>query len=259
MIVAREDRAMMDAQVQQPSVPDAGAVPPEISVVILCYREEDRIASVLTSVEHTLNGAGMPYEIVLVANYLPAAIDRSADIAVGLSRQRPHVRVVAKPKEGMMGWDMRSGLGVCTGRVIAVMDGDGQIAPGDVIRAYRQLRDHGLDLCQTYRIRREDGWRRIWLSRLYNAVFRILFPGTGLHDINAKPKVMTRQAYERLQLTSSDWFIDAEIIIQARQRGLRLGEIHAVFGPGTGRPSYVRFEAVAEFVRNLLRMRIRGR
>jgi glycosyltransferase involved in cell wall biosynthesis len=236
---------------ERPAAADPEAIP-ELSVVVLCYRAQEFIPTFLAAVETAVLQLAITYEVVLVANYVPGSDDRSAAIAAELAKTDPRVRLVARPKEGMMGWDMRTGLEACRGRVLALIDGDGQIDPEDVVKVYRELVAQQADLCQTCRVRRDDGWQRVLISRVYNAVFRLLFPGTGLRDINAKPKVMTRRAYASLQLTSTDWFTDAEIIIQARRQGLRLVEIPAVFGQNRVKPSFINAAAVAEFIKNLI-------
>jgi hypothetical protein len=53
-------------------------------------------------------------------------------------------------------------------------------------------------------------------------------------------------AYERLTLQSDDWFIDAEIMIQARLLGFRIGEVETEFLGLAGRRSFVRMSAVVE-------------
>ena len=230
---------------------------PETSVVILCYREEQYVPQLVASVEAEVQRLGVSYEIVLVANYVAGDDDQTPRITSEMAKGSPRIKVVAQPKEGMMGWDMRSGFEASTGRVLAVIDGDGQFPASDIRRVYRELLARNLDLCQTYRVRREDGWGRVIVSRVYNIIFRLLFPGTGLHDINAKPKVMTRDAYQSFRLSSTDWFIDAEIVIQARRNKLRLGEISSVFGKGRGRQSFVNTATVLEFIKNLIVFRVR--
>jgi SAM-dependent methyltransferase len=230
---------------------------PELSVVILCYREEEYVPMILAAVEAEVRQLGVSYELILVANYVAGSGDRSPGIAEELAQRNGRVRVVARPKEGMMGWDMRTGLEAARGRVLAVIDGDGQVPSGDVVRVYRALREGRLDLCQTHRVKREDGWSRTVLSRCYNQVFRLLFPGMPLHDVNAKPKIFTREAYRAMRLTSDDWFIDAEMILQARRRGLRVGEIPSRFERGRGRPSFINAKTVMEFLRNLAAARLR--
>ncbi|MBI3616107.1 MAG: glycosyltransferase family 2 protein [Candidatus Omnitrophica bacterium] len=230
---------------------------PELSVVILCYQEQDRIPERLEQIEAEVRALGIPYEIILVVNYFPDRQDRSPQIALELGRKNPRIKPIVKPKEGMMGWDMRMGLEAARGDLLAVLDGDGQIPPNDIVRVYRELRARDLDVCQTFRAKREDGRVRTLISRIYNSLFRILFPGTPVHDVNAKPKIMKREAYQLLRLSSRDWFIDAEILIQARWNRLRIGEIPSVFGKSHGRASYITGITLLEFIKNLILFRIR--
>ena len=58
-------------------------------------------------------------------------------------------------------------------------------------------------------------------------------------------------------LTSDDWFIDAEMVIQSRRLKLRTGEIPTTFYKCGYRKSYVNFYAIFEFIRNLCIARIR--
>ena len=75
--------------------------------------------------------------------------------------------------------------------------------------------------------------------------------------MNSKPKILTREAYARMDLTSDDWFIDAEIMIQARRLGLKVGEVPTGFLGLTGRRSFISMSAIFEFLANLARYRLR--
>ena len=67
---------------------------------------------------------------------------------------------------------------------------------------------------------------------------------------------MTRDAYSRMNLESDDWFIDAEIMIQARRLGLRVGELPTGFLGLSGRRSFIGLSAIMEFLRNMVSYRI---
>ena len=70
------------------------------------------------------------------------------------------------------------------------------------------------------------------------------------------PKIMKREAYEKMMLQSNDWFIDAEIVLEALKNGMRIGEMPVVFRRSDERPSFVRVSAILEFVVNMLRYRL---
>ncbi|HXU33035.1 MAG TPA: glycosyltransferase family 2 protein [Thermoanaerobaculia bacterium] len=231
---------------------------PDLSVVVLCYRSGGEARILAERIRTVLLDAGIDdYQLVLVGNFLSGSDDPTPDIVRQLAADDPRIVCSAVVKQGMMGWDMRSGLALATGKCLAVIDGDGQVLVEDLVRVYRLLIDQSLDLAKTYRTRRGDGIVRKLLSLVFNGLFHVLFPGLEVRDVNAKPKALTRSAYERLTLRSDDWFIDAEIMIQARRLGFRIGEVETTFLGLTGRPSFINLAAVAQFLRNLLLHRLR--
>ena len=232
---------------------------PELSVVVLGYRAGEGLASVVDGLTEALAAVERSFEVVLVANYDEGSGDGTPDVARRLAKLHPFIRVVALAKEGGMGWDLRSGLEEARGRVLVVMDGDGQNPPQDVPRAYSALVGGEHDVVKGRRTTRHDGPYRRLLSLAYNAVFLILFGTRGIWDINGKPKAVTRDAYRRLTLRSDDWFLDAELILAARRAGMSIAEIPVEFRASTARPSFVRPGAVLEFARHMLSYRFRGR
>lgn len=229
---------------------------PNLSVVVLCYRSGDTITSFVESLISSLNQCEPDWEIILVGNYFENSGDRTPEVVRALAEKKPRVRAVTLIKEGMMGWDMKSGLKVAAGKVLSVIDGDGQMPLEDVARTYRKLKEEGLDLVKTYRAERNDGLYRLCISTVYNLLFKTLFPGLNCRDMNSKPKTLRREAYEKMDLRSDDWFIDAEIMIQARRLRLEIGEVATVFRSIESRPSFVRPRAILEFLSNLIWYRV---
>ena len=227
---------------------------PELSVVILCYHSADVVRDLVAQVERELEEAGIDYELVLVGNYMPGDVkDQTPAVLKELAQGKPRFTVVAKEKEGMMGWDMRSGLEAAAGRHIAVIDGDGQMPMSDVIKVYRVLQVGKYDLVKTFRAQRQDGWYRRTISGFYNFLFRLLYPAAHVfRDINSKPKIMTREAYRRMHLVSNDWFTDAEIMIEALRHDLSVGEVSTVFYKNERRGTFVPVSAIYEFLGNLI-------
>lgn len=239
---------------------DVNAPMPDLSVVVLCYRAGERAYLVVDALNGALDRGGIASrELVLVSNYRAGdESDPTPSVVHALAERDPRVVVSAVPKQGMMGWDMRTGLALASGRVVAVIDGDGQIDPFDVVRGYRLIVAGDYDLVHARRRTRGDGPARWVLSRGFNTLFRLLFPRTPSGDVNGKPKLFRRDALARLDLRSDDWFIDAEIMIRAGQLGLRAAAFETDFFELAGRRSFVNLKAVAEFVVNLVRFRLKG-
>ena len=232
--------------------PDKKEVTPKISVVILAYRSGEGIRNFIESMMQSLETDEPDWEIILVANHFVDDGDPTPRIVNEIAQCHPRIRAVTRIKEGMMGWDMKSGLEAATGRILAVIDGDGQMPFENVIDVYRKLRDEDLDLVKTFRTQRSDGLYRKTISVVYNIIFNILFPGLKSRDINSKPKIITREVYDRMNLKSNGWFIDAEIMIQAGKMNLKIAEIPTVFHRIDFRPSFIKLRSILEFFVNLL-------
>jgi glycosyltransferase involved in cell wall biosynthesis len=228
---------------------------PSLSAIVLCYRAEESIRQVIEPLHTDLEQSGVPFELVLVANHDRDRADRTPEIVREFASGHDQVKTVIQPKEGAMGWDVRSGLRAATGEILVVIDGDAQNPVQDVLRMYREMLRTGADVMKGRRIARFDGLYRRVVSAGYNALFLVLFRTRGLWDINGKPKGMTRTAYERLGLTSDDWFIDAEIILSARRADLRINEMPVIFNRNEERASFVKPDAILEFLENMVKTR----
>jgi glycosyltransferase involved in cell wall biosynthesis len=204
--------------------------------------------------QRTLSLCNFSWELVLVGNYIEGSDDETPQVVKKLAEESPNIRTVIRPKQGMMGWDMRMGLDAARGTYIGVIDGDGQFPPESIIACLLKCELEDLDLTKTYRVIRDDGLYRRLISAVYNAVFSLLF-GFKVRDINSKPKIMRRDKYELLHLQSDDWFADAEIVIRARELGLKIGETPVHFKINDSRGSFVKPKAILEFTSNLLKYR----
>jgi glycosyltransferase involved in cell wall biosynthesis len=233
--------------------------PPQLSAIVLCYRAEESILKVIEPLREDLLRSGVPFELVLVANSDRDAPDTTPAIVEKFAATLDNVVTVRKEKEGAMGWDMRSGLEAGTGEYLIVIDGDAQNPVEDVLRMYREMVQSGADLMKGRRTNRLDGLYRRVISWVYNALFVLLFGTRGLWDVNGKPKGLKRSAYEQMELTSDDWFVDAEMVLAARRAGMRIAEMPVVFRTNEERSSFVRVSSILEFLRNMVRARTRGR
>ena len=230
---------------------------PEISVIVLAYRSASTITSFVDSLVDSLEKEKLSWEIVLVGNYFEGVGDQTPEVVRGIAVRDSRIKAVAEIKKGMMGWDMKSGLQAATGKKLAVIDGDGQMPSSDVIRVYHLMKTNRLDLAKTYRAERNDGSYRRLISVVYNILFKLLFPGINAWDMNSKPKIMTREFYEKVHLESNGWFIDAEIMIFARRLQAKIGEVETVFHSMDSRPSFVKPISILEFLGNLFWYRVK--
>lgn len=229
-------------------------MPTELSLVVPFYDEAGNAEGVVRGLTEVFEAKGIDYELVLVDN---GSADGTADVVRGLNRENPRIKLVTLPRNAGYGGGILAGLAQATGRYIGYAWGDDQVRADDVFRVFDALRSDDLDFCKAVRVVREDGFERRLVSWIYNGVFGVLFPVRS-RDVNACPKIFRAEALGALQPASLDWFLDAELMIKARRRGLRGSEVPVTYHRRRWGRSHVRLFTILEFVWNILRHRIRG-
>lgn len=231
---------------------------PELSIVVLCYKAGEMIISYVAQMEKELHEGGMDnYELVLVGNYFLGTDDKTPEIIRDLAAKNPKIVPITLEKKGMLGWDVRTGFKVARGKAIAFIDGDGQMPSVDIVRLYKVLKSGEFDLVKTFRKTRKDGVYRKFISGWYNIIFHVLFPSVTFRDVNAKPKLMTREAYEKMYLSCDGWFIDGEIMLESMRLDMNVAEVPTVFLENEWRGSFVKIWTIFEFLYNMIKYRIK--
>lgn len=223
------------------------------SAVITLYNEEGNIEPLTRSLIDSFRThmAGIPFELVLVIN---GSEDRTGQIALELEKQFDELTLVMVKKNRGYGGGTLAGLANARGDVVGFLDGDQQVAAEDVARVFKACIEGKHDIVKILRVVREDGPLRVFQSRCFNALFRMLFGGTS-RDVNSKPKVLKRKALERMNLRSTDWFLDAEVMIEAVRLNLSVLEIPVVWMEREHGSSNIRLSSAVEFFKNMIRYR----
>jgi undecaprenyl-phosphate 4-deoxy-4-formamido-L-arabinose transferase len=139
--------------------------PPDISLVIPVYNEEEVLAALFARLYPALDALGRSYEILFVD-------DGSRDRSVALLREqferRPEVtRVVLFTANFGQHRAILAGFAHARGRYLITLDADLQNPPEEISRVVAEL-DAGHDYVGTIRLQRQDvAWRR-WASQIIN-------------------------------------------------------------------------------------------
>lgn len=229
---------------------------PDLSVVVPCYNEEECLRDTIPPLAAAFAEAGVDVELVLVDN---GSTDSTGEVIDSLIEDGFPIRKATVEVNIGQGQGFLTGFAHATGRHIANFCADGQVPAADVVKVYEAAVAAGRPtLAKARRRYRNDSWMRKILSIIYNGMMQVLFVGLPSIDVNGNPKVLPSEILRQMELRSTDWFIEAEIMLKAHY--LRMPTIEFdVFGLAReGGSSHVRFDAVIEFVRNIFAYRFGG-
>jgi glycosyltransferase involved in cell wall biosynthesis len=162
------------------------------------------------------------YEILIVDD---ASTDRTAAIADRLAEANPRVRVIHHPKNRKLGGSLKTGFAAARGELVLYTDADLPFDLYEIARACRLLRTHEADAVCGYRLHRDgEGLRRALYSVVWNGLIRRGF-GVPQRDLNFSFKLVRRNVFDHVVLTSEGSFVDAELLIQLHRFGYRVLQI----------------------------------
>jgi glycosyltransferase involved in cell wall biosynthesis len=191
-------------------------MPPSLSVVIPMYNEQAYARRAVDAAREALAETTGDWEIVAVDD---ASTDSTAAVLEDLAREEPRLRVLRHPVNRRLGGTLRTGLAAATKELVLYTDADLPADLGQLPRLVRLLEYQQADVLAGYRFDRTgEGLRRALFARTYNLLIRAAF-GLRLRDVNFAFKLMRRSLLERITLRSEGSFIDAELLVRARNAG----------------------------------------
>lgn len=194
-----------------------------VTVVLPCLNEADSLPGVL---------ADLPdgYRALVVDN-------NSTDDTAAVAR-RCGAEVVAEAQPGY-GAAVHAGIVAASTELVAVLDGDGSLDPGDLPGLVADI-EHGADMAVGRR-RPVPGLNWPWHARLGTAAvcWRLRTRhGLAVHDI-APMRVARRQAVLALGVTDRRSGYPLELLVRAAAANWQVVEHDVAYGPRTGGKSKV--------------------
>ncbi len=187
------------------------------------------------------------YELLIVDD---ASTDSTPQLADKFAAEDPRVRVVHHPINRKLGGSMKTGFSNCTGDLILYTDADLPFDMLEARKAVRLLRYYEADIVSAYRFDRTgEGYVRTVYSAFYNGLVRLLF-GVKMRDINFAFKLCRGSLFREFELKSEGSFIDAELVIRAKNLGKNVIQFGVDYFPRTRGVSTLSSPAV---IRKILR------
>jgi glycosyltransferase involved in cell wall biosynthesis len=225
-----------------------------VEIAVLSYNEEKNLPTLLEQLAQVRsNLSGVDFTVVVVNN---GSTDNTEEALSRLEKEHPFVRHITIPINQGYGYGVAQGLSAVQGDVVGFMWGDNQFDPAIIATMLQVFQEkEAVQLVKTFRTKRYDGASRLFISKMYQIIFRVLY-GIYTNDINSGPKLFRSSFLASLQpFRSTDWFIDAEIMIKATRaiKPAQVVEFPITFHPRKFGKSNVRFSACFQFLFNLLK------
>lgn len=228
----------------------------DLTLVVPCYNEESVIDRTVPPLLAAIEAAVPRCEIVLVDN---GSTDNTREAIERLRATSERLVATRVDENTGYGRGVLAGYEVARGRVVGHIPADGPVEPREVARLAALALELGPGhLISAVRVDRRETLLRRVVSRGYNTLFWLIF-GSLSRDINGTPKFMHRTDYDRLRPRSTDYFLEAEMMLGSTRLGLEVVqlEVLSIARPaGRSKVSARLLRAIAEFVRNMLRYRL---
>jgi glycosyltransferase involved in cell wall biosynthesis len=203
-----------------------------VTVVLPCLNEAASLPGVL---------AAMP------EGYLPLVVDNNSTDGTAEVARRSGARVVGEARPGY-GAAVHAGIVAATTPLVAVLDGDGSMDPGELRGLVAEV-DRGADMAVGRR-RAAPGVVWPWHARLGTAAmcWRLRTRhGIPVHDI-APMRVARRDALLALGVTDRRSGYPLELLVRAAAANWRIVERDVTYGSRTGGKSKVSGSARGSFI-----------
>ena len=190
-----------------------------LSIFFPAYRDENTVAPLTQACAEVAAELTDDYEIIIVDDRSP---DRTGEIADRMARENPRVRVIHHPVNMGVGKAMIDGFTSARKDYVFYTDGDMQYDVRELHRFAECVPEY--DVVVGYRLKRAEGFKRVFTSRCFHLLNFILF-GLRFKDIDCSFKLVHRRFLDKVRFHTHSALVDQELLIQARRMKFRIKEL----------------------------------
>ena len=211
-----------------------------LSAVLPAYNEEENIETATKRMVEALSSLGLKdWEVIVVDD---GSVDRTGEIADRLAAEDPdHIRALHHNPNRGYAEALKTGFTNARHQLIFYTDSDNQFDVREITSLLPLIENS--DIVNGFRIYRFDPLTRLVLSWGFNLLVRIIFR-IKVRDIDCAFKLFRREVFDKVNIESKKFFVDAEVLAKARYYGFRMAEVGVRHYPrpagrSTVRPSHI--------------------
>jgi dolichyl-phosphate beta-glucosyltransferase len=205
---------------------------PELSIVIPCFNEEQRLPRTIELIEQYLARVGTPYELILVDD---GSIDGTRQIMDAAAERNRSVRLEALPQNRGKGRALAEGVAVARGAEVLVTDADLSTPIEEIDKLRAELRNGaGVAIASRAlrgsRVEVSQPAYRVLMGKAFNLLVQaVLLP--GIWDTQCGFKLFRADVAHDVfaGLTTDGFGYDPEVLYRAKKRGVRIAEVPVVW------------------------------
>ena len=203
-------------------VPSITAFTPAVrlSIIVPAFNEAERLADTVAKL-HALFGGYPGYELIIVND---GSADKTLEAAAGIVASCDNCRLVSYATNRGKGYALRRGFAAARGELVAFLDADGEIDPGELLALLEQQRRTGASAVIGKKV---VVGPRPWYRELMTLGIRFTaqtFFRLPVTDSQAGIKLFVRAHIDELigRCTEPGYLFDLELLTLAHRRGLSI-------------------------------------
>ena len=194
---------------------------PNITMFFPAYNEEKNILKLLNSAAKILKEVANNYEILVIV--YEGSTDKTINIVKKFANKSNKTKLLIQPEDKKgIGYAKIMGFKNAKYPYIFYADSDNQFDLEEFKKFLPYIDKY--DIIAGYRIKRHDPKVRIIISKIYNAMMRLLFK-TKERDLDCAFRLVNKRVINNIKLVCRTGVATTELLAKARKEGFKTKEI----------------------------------